>query len=165
LAREHIHDLRAGDARHEFHREGGEAGGCHGGKRLGGIIGIHDGEDERAFFDQLDLCGRRPADLEDDFGILQRVLGGFCDGCTGGGEIIIRHAGLGACARLHGDGGAEGYELFNGFSRGGDTGFDRIRFRNNCDAHKTLHPFSSVTDGLLRQPGGSPAPLSDVIRR
>ena len=61
LAGQHVHRLRAGDARHELHREGGDAGL---GQRLQrGVIavGIHDGDDQRAGLvaRQLDASGRR----------------------------------------------------------------------------------------------------------
>ena len=60
LARQHVHRLRAGDARHQFHGEGDHAGIGHLRERRLVAVRIHDGDDERALLDAREL-GRNPA--------------------------------------------------------------------------------------------------------
>jgi hypothetical protein len=48
LARQHVHHLRAGDARHQFHREGRDAGIGHRLQRGVVAVGVHDRDHQRA---------------------------------------------------------------------------------------------------------------------
>ena len=59
LAREHVHGLRAGDARHQLHREGGDAGIRHRLERRLLAVRVHDGDDQRALLVAGELGGAR----------------------------------------------------------------------------------------------------------
>ena len=71
LARQHVHRLRARDARHELH---GEDRGVAGRQRLepGTLVVRRDhGGDERARLQSGEFLGRRPADLQENVGAAQ----------------------------------------------------------------------------------------------
>ena len=48
LARQHIHDLRAGDARQKLHGKADDAGLGHAAQRVLMAVWVHDGDDDRA---------------------------------------------------------------------------------------------------------------------
>ena len=132
LARQHVHDLGAGDARHQLHGEGGDAGLGHGLERGVLAIGIHDGDDQRALLVAGKLGGGRPAHLEHHVGVPDRALE---HGCTRGGEFGIGNAGLRAGAGLDGDVGAEPFHLLHRFRRRGDPTFHRVDLTRDRNAH------------------------------
>ncbi|MEY9737466.1 hypothetical protein ABH985_005255 [Bradyrhizobium ottawaense] len=134
LRGQHVHHLRARDARHQFHREGGNAG--IGDRLQRGLvaIGVHDGDDERAALVLRELGGFRTLHLDDDVGILQRIC---ADGGTYRGEFGIRQARFEAGARLDGDLGAQRLELLHRIGRSGDSRLERIDFLGNGDLHRS----------------------------
>ena len=70
LARQHVHRLRAGDARHQLHGEGGNPGVGHLLERGLVAVRIHDGDDQRALLVFGEFGRRRAAHLEHDVGVL-----------------------------------------------------------------------------------------------
>jgi len=132
LAREHVHDLRAGDARQQLHREGGDAGIGHRLERGVLAIRIHDGDDERAPLVAGKLGGGRSAHLEHHVGILEGAIG---HGCAGGGEFGVGNAGFRSGARLDGDVGAEPFHLLDRFRRRRDPAFRWVDLTRDRNAH------------------------------
>ena len=61
LAGEHIHHLRAGDARQQLHGECDDSGIGHGAQGVFMAVRVHDGDDDRAFLQARELgrLGRR----------------------------------------------------------------------------------------------------------
>ncbi len=135
LAREHIHDLRAGDARHQLHREGGDAGIGHGLERRVLAVGVHDGDDERALLVAGKLGGGGPAHLEHHVGVRERVGG---HGRAGGGEFGVGNAGPRSGARLDRDLGAEPLHLLDRVRRRGDPIFGRVGLTRDSNAHSPV---------------------------
>jgi hypothetical protein len=132
LAGEHVHDLRASDARQQLHGEGDDAGIGHGLERGVLAIEVHHGNDERALLVAGKLGGGRSAHLEYHVGILD---GGVGHGCAGGGEFGGGNAGLGSGVRLDSDIGAEPFHLLDRFRRGGDPVFGRVDLARYGNAH------------------------------
>ncbi len=89
LARQHVHRLRAGDARHQFHGEGDEAGVRYLLERCVVAVRVHDAEHQRTLFHSRQFAGRRPPDLKHDVGAIERIGG---HGGAGGGVVAIEHA-------------------------------------------------------------------------
>ncbi|MGY4327106.1 hypothetical protein ACVWWG_001523 [Bradyrhizobium sp. LB7.2] len=133
LRGQHVHYLRARDARHQFHREGRDAGIGDRLQRRLIAVGVHDGDDERAALVLRQLGGFRALHLDDDVGVLQRV---GADGGPHGGEFGIRQARLEAGARLNGDLGAQPLELLHRIRRSGNARLRRIDFLGNGDLHR-----------------------------
>ena len=77
LAGEHVHRLRARDARHQLHGEGNEPGIRHLLERGFVAVRIHDGDDQRALLVGGQFVGRRAAHLEHQVGVLGDVLADF----------------------------------------------------------------------------------------
>ena len=140
LARQHVHALRAGDARQELHREADDAGVGHGAQRGLVAVGVHDGDDHRALLVARQLRGLRTAHLEHDVGTLDRR---GINGGAGGGIVRVEDARLDSSARLDRDLGAEADQFLDRLRRGGNPRLARLGFRSNRNLH-------SASDGGLR---------------
>ena len=134
LAGEHVHPLRAGDARQKLHRESGDAGLGHGAQRVLMPIGVHDGDDDRAFFQLRQLDRIRASHLEHDIGAGQRIAG---DSGAGRGIVGVENAGLDACTRFDGNLGAKADHFLDGFGSRGHARLAQIGFGNNRDFHQS----------------------------
>jgi hypothetical protein len=66
LRRQGVHDLCAGDSRHELHGKGARALGGQSLDHRAVIIGVHQGDHDRTGLEGRDLCIRGPAHLEDN---------------------------------------------------------------------------------------------------
>jgi hypothetical protein len=132
LAREHVHDLRAGDARHQLHRESGDAGLRHAPERGILAVGIHDGDDQRASLVAGELGRRGAAHLEHDVGVFDRAVR---DRGAGGDKIGVGNAGLGSRARLDHDVGPERPHLLDCFRGRGNAMLARIGLTRYRNAH------------------------------
>ena len=132
LRRQDVHDLCAGDARHQFHREGRYAG--IGDRLQRGLVavGVHDRDDQRAALVVRKFGRLGPLHLDDDIGILEGV---GTDGGAGRGEFRIRQARLDARARLDRDLGAQRLELLDGVGGSGDPRLGRVDFLGNGNLH------------------------------
>jgi hypothetical protein len=133
LRRQHVHHLRAGDARHQFHRKRGDAGIRHRLQRGVIAVRIHDRDDQRAALVFRELGGFRPFHLDDDVGILHRIR---ADRGADRGEIGIRQAGLDACTGLDRDLDAERLEFLHRVGRGRDAWFGGIDLPGNRNLHE-----------------------------
>ena len=142
LARQHVHRLRAGDARQELHGEASEAGIGHGAQRGVVAVGIHDGDDDRAA-----SCSARappPAAGAPSSTTSAPSSASRDDVRAGGGIVGVEDAGLDAGAGLDRDLGAEARsDLLDGFRRCGDPRLTRFDFGSNRNFH-------SASDGCLR---------------
>ena len=150
LGRQHVHDLRAGDARHEFHGEGGEARLGELGQRLVLPIGVHDGDDGRAGGRALKVRRSGPAHGEHHLRASDSLGQAVGDLRASGFEIRVGNAGGGARPGLHHDLGAEGGELLDRFRRHRDAGLDGKVFSRNGDAH-TKAPMKPDSPGPNRK--------------
>ena len=74
LRGQHVHHLRAGDARHQLHGEGGDPGVGHGLQRGLVAVGIHDGEHERAGLHGREFGRVGAADLQHDVGAVRAAF-------------------------------------------------------------------------------------------
>jgi hypothetical protein len=84
LRGQHIHDLSAGNARHQLHGEGDDALLREGLHRLGIAVGVHDGQHHSARFHLARQFALGTTHGQDDIGILKGVIGRFGDGGAGG---------------------------------------------------------------------------------
>ena len=134
LAGKHVHHLRAGDARQQFHGKGGDAGLGHGAQCIVVPVRVHDGDDDRALFQLRELDRIRPPHLEHHIGAAERVAG---DSRAGGGIVGIEDAGLDAGARFDGHFGAKADHLLDGFGSRGHARLTRIGFGSNRDFHQS----------------------------
>ena len=100
LRRQHVHRLRARDARHGFQREGGQAGRGHGGDIVG-VKRVEHADQHSAAGHQGPFPGVRCAHLEHD-GAAIGFLGG-ADLRAGGGIRGVGNRRLQARSRLHDD--------------------------------------------------------------
>jgi hypothetical protein len=107
LARQHVHPLRAGDARQELHGEGDDAGLRHGAQRRLVAVRVHDGDDDRAFLQarQARRFGRRTLST------ISAPLDASGRRWRRRRKIRIEDAGLDPGARLDGDLGAKADHL------------------------------------------------------
>src|SRR5262249_17417395 len=158
LAGEHVHHLRAGDARQQLHREGDDAGIGHGLERRVLAVGIHHGDDERALLVVGELGGSRPTHLEHDVGILR---GGFDHGRAGGGEFCVGNPGFRSSGRLDGDIGAERFHLLDCFRRRSDPVFRRIDLARYGNAHSPASSWPAMPSPL-QPPEASASAISEM---
>ena len=138
LAREHVHHLRAGDARHQLHREADDAGLRHGGERGLVAVRVHDRHHERAGLVGRDLRIGRAAHLEHHVGILDGIGRAAGDRRAHGLVVRIEHAGLHPRAALHDHVDAKRLHLLHGVGRGGDARLGRVDLGGNGDFHGSL---------------------------
>ena len=135
LARQHVHRLRAGDARHQLHGEGGDAGVGHLLERGLVAVGIHDGDDQRALLVGGELVRRRAAHLEHDVGVLGDDVGDLRAGRL---EVGVGNAGRDAGAARDRDLGAERLQFLDRFRRGRDARFAGVGFTRYGNSHSRL---------------------------
>ncbi len=136
LRRQHVHRLRARDARHQFHRECRDIG-CGDGTNLRFVaVGIHRREHERARLVAAHLGLGRPAHLQHDVGVEDGGRGIGRDGRAGGLVVGVGEARLGAGARLNGDGRAEADEFLHRLRRCGNARL--VLFRRDGDLHRVI---------------------------
>ena len=134
LARQHVHHLRAGDARDELQREGLQAGVRQLLQRRFVAVGVHEGDDCGAALVAGHIVG--PADLQHEVGIAECVSGARFDLRAGIAIALVGEAGGRACARLDGDVRAEPDELLHGLRRRCDARLDGGVFLQDRDAHE-----------------------------
>ncbi len=132
LARQHVHRLRAGDARHQLHGESDNAGIGDLFERRIVAVRVHDAKDQCALFHPRQFAGGRPPHLKHDVGIVERIGG---HRCAGGGIIAIEHAGLHAGARHDGHLGAEADHFLHCVRNCGNAGF-AIGLGSNRNLHR-----------------------------
>ncbi len=134
LARQDVHDLRAGDARDKLERESHEPGVRHALQRGLVAIGIHQRDDRRTALVAGEIL--RPAHLEDEIGVGERrsSVRGYRRAHLG--KARVRHAGRRAGAALDRHLGAEGDELLHRFRRRRNARLDRRVFLEDCDPHQ-----------------------------
>jgi len=143
--------LRAGDARHQLHREGGGTGVREGFERSILAVRVHDADDERALFETVEFTVAGAADFEDDVSVPDRVLSILSDGRASGFELGIRDAGLGSGAGLHHDVRTKALVFLHHVRRCRHAGLDRICLGENGDPHANSLKF--VTVGGRVRPG------------
>ena len=130
LAGQHVHRLRARDARHELHRHQRRAGA---GQRLeaGPVVeGRQHGRHDGAGLQGLHLLAGGPAHLEQNVGPAQRLGGAGGDGRALRLQDVVGKARVRTGTRLHPHRAAERGELLDGFRRHGHAGL-AIAFRRN----------------------------------
>ena len=132
LAREHVHHLRASDARQKLHGEADDAGIRHGAQRRVVAVRVHDGDDDGAFLDARKLGALRATHLEHDVGAAQGV---GRDGGAGRRVVRVENAGFDPSARLDRDFGAEPDHLLDGFGNRGHPRLARVGFGNDRNLH------------------------------
>ena len=132
LARQHIHDLGAGDARQKLHGEGDDAGLGHAAQRFFMAIRVHDGDDDGALLQVRKLGRQRPPHLEHDIGAVHRALG---HGGSGAGIVRVENSRFQPGARLDRNLGAKADHLFDGLGRGRDPRLARIDLGSNRNFH------------------------------
>ena len=150
LRRQHVHDLRASDARHEFHGEGGKARLSQLGQRLVLPVGVHDGDDGGAGRRARQISGGGPAHGEHHLRASDRLGEAVGDLRASGFEIRVGDAGGGARPGLHHDLCAEDGELLDRFRRHRDAGLDGKVFSRNSYAHANA-PMKPDNSGSNRQ--------------
>ena len=138
LAGEYVHHLRAGDARHEFHGNGGDAGLGKSGDLALVAVGIHRPDNQRALGHALELAGGRPPHGEDDFGALERRLAACRDLGAGRRIVCIGEAGLLAGPLLDRNARAQPDQLGNRLGCRGDPGFSLGPLAHDSDSHEAL---------------------------
>ncbi len=138
LAGEHVHRLRAGDARHELHRHQRGAGARQRFESGAVVVGREDGGHDRPGLQGFDLVGRGPAHLEENVGAGESL--GRTTGNGGAGRLqgVVGEARAGAGSRLHPDQAAQRGELLDRLRRhrhaglaialGRDRNRDHLRF-------------------------------------
>ena len=134
LARKHVHGLRAGNARNQFHREGGDAGIRHGleGRIL--AIRIHHRDDQCAPLVARKLGRGRAAHLEHHVGTLNRLVD---DGCARSDEFGVWNARFRSGSGLDRDLGPEPLHLLDRVGRRGDPVLDRVGLARYGNAHRS----------------------------
>ena len=135
LARQHVHRLRAGNARHQFHGDRGNPGVRHLLERGLVAVRIHDGDDERAFLVVGEFGRRRPTHFENDVGILGDGVG---DLRARRFEFAVGDPGRNAGATRNRDIGAERFQLLDSFRGSRDPGFTGIGFTRYGNSHSRL---------------------------
>ena len=137
LRGQHVHGLRPGDARHQFHGKRRDAGLGHGGER--GVVAerVHDGDDECARLVGGEFGRAGAAHLEHDVGVAHGV--GGQDG-AGRRIVLVADAGREAGPRLDRHFGAERLHFLDGFGGRGDPRFGGITFPRNRNAHARRLP-------------------------
>ena len=86
-------------------------------------IGVHSGEDQRAFGRNLDFGRAGTAHFEHNIGVFQRILGGFGQCRTCRRIIGIRNTGSQPGTGLHNDVRTQRDKFFDGLGRGGHAAF------------------------------------------
>jgi hypothetical protein len=133
LRRQHVHHLRAGDARHQFHGERGDTGARNRLQRRLVAVRVHDGDHQRAALVFREFRRLRPLHLDNDVGVLERIR---ADGGASRGELGIGQARLDARARFDHHIGADRLELLHGVGGSGDPRFGRVDFLGNGNLHE-----------------------------
>ena len=100
LRRQNVHGLGAGDARHQFHGKGGDAGLGDGLEAGLVAIGLEAAHEDGTVLHRLQKLCRGPADGQDDIGVLARLLDDLRTRC---GKGIVGNAGARAGTRLNVD--------------------------------------------------------------
>jgi len=121
LGRQHVHALRAGDARHQLHGEQGNAGL---GERIEAVgVGerIEHADQGGTPFHGLDESWGGTPDGEHDIGIGNRLGVALGDLGAGGAVILVGEMRPEARARAHRDGRARFDELLDGLGRQPDA--------------------------------------------
>ena len=98
LARQHVHALRAADARHQFHGEKGGAGLRQRLEARGVGEGIKHADEQGARLGRFDERQGRPPHREHDVGAAHCVRVGCSDARTGGLVVLIGEMGAQPCA-------------------------------------------------------------------
>ncbi len=155
LRRQHVHRLRAGDARDELHGESGEPGAGIG-LDIGALLQRLQHADEhgaalhqRHFVDRALALAQRPLHLEDDVAGAER-RGGIAGDLRARrliGRIRERAARSGAALDHHIEPHAD--QALGGVRRGGHAPFLRTAFLRDADLHRT---------DVLIAPGAAGAP-------
>ncbi len=117
LGRQHVHDLGAGDARHEFHGEGGDVGALQRLDRILFTIGVQHGDDHGAGLERAGLLRRRAAHLQHDVGAVQHRAGVGLHRGPGLGIVGVRNGRADARPGLDRDGRAQGDQLLHRLRR------------------------------------------------
>ena len=133
LAGQHIHHLRAGDARHQFHRKCQNAGLGQRLQRGLVAVGIHDRNDQGAALVAGKLGCLRAFHLDDDVGIFEGI---GADGCADGGEFRIQQPRFDARAGLDREIDAQRLEFFYRVRRRRDPRLGRIDFLGDGNLHE-----------------------------
>jgi len=149
LAREHVHHLRTGDARHQLHGEGGHAGVRHGLESGLVAVRVHDGDDQGAALAGGELRDARAAHPQHHVGALGRVRR---HARAGGREFRIRDTGLDPGAGLDHHVGAEPLHLLDRLRRRGDPVLAGVGLTRNRNAHSPLSSWVAGFRGLGPSP-------------
>ena len=136
LARKNIHHLRAGDARHKFHGDGGDAGLGERGQFDVIAIGVERADDQCALGDTGQRCRCGPPHGEYDLGVFEGGRSCCRDGGAGGGILGIENACTQTCPLLDGNGSTEGDQFADGFGGGRDAVFSREAFTHDSNFHQ-----------------------------
>ena len=135
LARQDVHHLGAGNARHELHGEGDGAGLCQGLDILLVSGRIHDRDHGGALGGAFKLGGGRPLYAKHDVGTLDGGLAGLGDGGARFLVVGVASPGMLARARMHRDICAKRDELAHRFGRRGDARLGLRGFAQDSDLH------------------------------
>jgi hypothetical protein len=130
LAGQHVHGLRARDARHQLHGERDEPRIRHLLERGVVAVRIHDRDDERAALVIGEFVRQWPAHLEHHVGVTRDVV---ADLGAGGHIVIVEDTGRYAGAASDDDIGAESFVLLHRFRSRRDAALIDIgltRYRN-----------------------------------
>ncbi len=161
LRGQNIHHLRAGDARHQLHRERRNTGIGHGFQRGVVAIRIHDGDDECAALVTGEFGGLGAPDLDDDIGVLRGASGddGSCSFV-----FAVGYTRSDASSRFDRHLRAKHLEFLDGVRNGGDARLACIDLFGNCNFHdasprppctaflKFLNPCGQCRKGNSRNP-------------
>ena len=152
LARQHVHRLRARDARHELH---GEQRGVARGQRLqraAVAVRIEHGDDERAGLQRRHVGGGGAADLQEDVGVTQRVRRGGHDLRALRAQRLVGEARAGARAGLDLHLGAERGELLDRLGRHRNAWLVRSFGRNRNGDHALVRSGGGFSHRRARAP-------------
>ena len=138
LARKHVHDLRAGDARHQFHGEGVDAGTCEFLQGIDMAVGIHDRDDRGPRLDAVEFFGAWAAHAQDDIGLGNGRSRIGRDRGAGRGIISIAYRGFDPGSRFDGDFCPEAEKLLHRLRRRGNPCLRGIGFGRHSYTHEEL---------------------------
>jgi hypothetical protein len=157
LAGQDVHRLGARDARHELHREGGDAGPCQSIDRSIVAIGIDDGDNGGARAIGLQLRLIRPAHLQHHIGFGD--IAGLTDHSAGLGELLVGNARCRAGAAFHDDVKPQPRQPLHRVGRGSNTRLVRIELTR--DENRLSHRMILSAGTCLRR---TPAELPAMSR-
>ncbi len=167
LRGQNVHGLGARDARHELHGKGGDACSGHGRHIALIAIGVHAGENQRAFFVGFDFGRRRAPQLQDDIGLAG--IRSLADLCAGLLKFSIDNTRLLACVFFDDNIETQAHKSLDRFRRDRNAAFRNVNFFRHKYALSHRHILSVGPSPQSRSRGNDPtsrqATLSSAATR